>query len=142
MQQLNNNIAAQLAAKLQAYDATLDTGEAQHADLIAYTTKHKVDRAHVAYSLTVYLAAKYRLPMNDKGQLVKQTEGKAKATWAAAKKRHNRLMASIYQEAKPAVKRNMSDRQTRINAAEKRLVASFSTAELRQLVKQLQARMH
>ena len=141
MTHLNNNIAKQLATKLEAYDATLDTQESQLAELLAFTKKHHVDREHVAYAITQYVAHKYGVPLNDKGQFVKAESGKAKEAWNAARKRKQRLIASIYGEAKPAVKRNKNDRQTRIDSAEKRLVASFSTAELRQLIKQLQTRV-
>lgn len=141
MTQLNKTIAAQLANKLEAYDATLDTQESQLADLLRFTKQHKVDREHVAYAITQYVAHKYSVPMNDKGQLVKAESGKAKAAWNNARQRKLRLMKAIYGEPKPAVKRNKNDRQTRIDSAEKRLVDSFSTAELRQLIKQLQARV-
>ena len=141
MTHLNNTVAKQLAAKLEAYDATLDTQESQLADLLRFTKQHKVDREHVAYAITCFVSHKYAVPLNDKGQLVKAESGKAKAAWNNARQRKLRLMKSIYGEPKPAVKRNKNDRQTRIDSAEKRLVASFSTAELRQLIKQLQTRV-
>lgn len=110
MTQLNNNIAKQLANKIEAYDATLDTQESQLADLLQFTKQHKVDRDHVAYAVTKFVANKYRVALNDKGQLVKATTGKAKEAWNAARKRKQRLMAAIYAEPKPAAKRNKVDR--------------------------------
>lgn len=110
MTQLNNNIAKQLAAKLEAYDATLDTQESQLNDLLAFTKQHKVDRDHVAYAITKFVANKYRVALNDKGQLVKATAGKAKEAWNAARKRKQRLMAAIYAEPKPAATRNKVDK--------------------------------
>ena len=110
MTQLNNNIAKQLANKIEAYDATLDSQESQLADLLHFTKQHKVDRDHVAYAITKFVANKYRVALNDKGQLVKATAGAAKTAWEAARKRKARLMAAIYAEPKPAAKRNKVDR--------------------------------
>jgi hypothetical protein len=101
MTQLNKSIATKLAAKLEAYDATLDSHESQLADLLAFTKQHHVDREHVAYAITCFVSRKYGVPMNDKHQLVKATEGKAATAWGAARKRKSRLLASIYAEAKP-----------------------------------------
>ena len=105
MTQLNKTTAKQLAAKLEAYDATLDTHENQLADLLAFTKKHKVDRDHVHYAITCFVAHKYDVAMNDKGQLVKACDNHKTAS-----KRRERLMHSIYAEPKPAVKRNKVDR--------------------------------
>ena len=130
MTQLNKTTAKQLAAKLEAYDATLDTQESQLADLLHFTKQHKVDRDHVAYAITQYVANKYGVPLNDKGQLVKATEGKAKASWNAARQRKLRLMASIYGEAKPAVKRNKVDP---LEVEAKRLRAKYTAKQLKAL---------
>ena len=130
MTQLNNNIAKQLAVKLEAFDATLDTQESQLADLLHFTKQHKVDRDHVAYAITKFVANKYGVALNDKGQLVKATEGKAKEAWNAARKRKQRLMASIYGEAKPAVKRNKVDP---LEVEAKRLRAKYTAKQLKAL---------
>ena len=130
MTQLNNNVAKQLAAKLEAYDATLDTHESQLADLLRFTKQHKVDRDHVAYALTQYVAHKYGVPINDKGQLVKADAGKAKTAWETARKRKARLLASIYGEAKPAVKRNKVDP---LEAEAKRLRSKYTAKQLKAL---------
>ena len=130
MTQLNKTTAAQLAAKLEAYDATLDTQESQLADLLRFTKQHKVDREHVAYAITQYVANKYGVPLNDKAQFVKAESGKAKEAWNAARKRKQRLIASIYGEAKPAVKRNKVDP---LEVEAKRLRAKYSAKQLKAL---------
>lgn len=130
MTQLNKTTAAQLAAKLEAYDATLDTQESQLADLLRFTKQHKVDREHVAYAITQYVAHKYGVPLNDKAQFVKAESGKAKEAWNAARKRKQRLIASIYGEAKPAVKRNKVDP---LEVEAKRLRAKYSAKQLKAL---------
>ena len=130
MTQLNKTIAAQLATKLEAYDASLDTQESQLADLLRFTKQHKVDRDHVAYAITCYVAHKYAVAMNDKHQLVKAESGKAKTAWETARKRKARLLASIYGEAKPAVKRNKVDP---LEAEAKRLRAKYSAKQLKAL---------
>ena len=130
MTQLNKTTAKQLAAKLEAYDATLDTHENQLADLLAFTKKHHVDREHVAYAITQYVANKYGVPLNDKAQFVKAESGKAKEAWNAARKRKQRLVASIYGEAKPAVKRNKVDP---LEAEAKRLRTKYTAKQLKAL---------
>jgi isocitrate dehydrogenase len=130
MTQLNNNIAKQLANKIEAYDATLDTQESQIADLLHFTKQHHVDREHVAYAITKFVANKYRVALNDKGQLVKATEGKAKEAWNAARKRKQRLMAAIYAEPKPAATRNKVDP---LELEAKRLRAKYTAKQLKAL---------
>jgi hypothetical protein len=130
MTQLNNNIAKQLANKIEAYDATLDTQESQLADLLHFTKQHKVDRDHVTYAITKYVAHKYNVPLNDKAQLVKATAGKAKEAWNAARKRKQRLMAAIYAEPKPAVTRNKVDP---LELEAKRLRAKYTAKQLKAL---------
>ncbi len=130
MTQLNNNIAKQLAAKLESYDATLDTQESQLADLLRFTKQHKVDREHVAYALTQYVAHKYGVSINDKGQLVKAESGKAKTAWETARKRKARLLASIYGEAKPTATRNKVDP---LETEAKRLRAKYTAKQLKAL---------
>ena len=134
MTQLNKTIAAQLATKLEAYDASLDTQESQLADLLRFTKQHKVDREHVAYAITQYVAHKYSVPMNDKHQLVKAESGKAKTAWETARKRKARLMQSIYGEPKPAVKRNKVDK---VDAAYK-AYAALSPAEAKRFLAMIQ----
>lgn len=130
MTQLNKTTAAQLAAKLEAYDATLDTQESQLADLLRFTKQHKVDREHVAYAITQYVAHKYGVPLNDKAQFVKAESGKAKEAWNAARKRKQRLIASIYGEPKPATKRNKVDP---LELEAKRLRSKYSAKQLKAL---------
>ena len=125
MTHLNNNIAKQLAAKLEAYDATLDTQESQLAELLAFTKKHHVDREHVHYAITCFVAHKYDVAMNDKGQLVKACDNHKTAS-----KRRERLMHSIYGEPKPAVKRNKVDP---LELEAKRLRAKYSAKQLKAL---------
>ena len=130
MTQLNKTIATQLATKLEAYDATLDTQESQLHELLAFTKKHRVDREHVAYAITQYVANKYGVPLNDKAQFVKAESGKAKEAWNAARKRKQRLVASIYGEAKPAVKRNKVDP---LELEAKRLRTKYTAKQLKAL---------
>ena len=130
MTQLNKTTAKQLATKLEAYDATLDTQEHQLADLLHFTKQHKVDREHVAYAITQYVAHKYSVPMNDKGQLVKAESGKAKAAWNNARQRKLRLMKAIYGEPKPATKRNKVDP---LELEAKRLRSKYTAKQLKAL---------
>jgi hypothetical protein len=130
MTQLNKTTAKQLATKLEAYDATLDTQEHQLADLLHFTKQHKIDREHVAYAITQYVAHKYSVPLNDKAQFVKAESGKAKEAWNAARKRKQRLMQSIYGEAKPAVKRNKVDP---LESEAKRLRSKYTAKQLKAL---------
>ena len=95
-----------------------------------FTKQHKVDREHVAYAITQYVAHKYGVPLNDKAQFVKAESGKAKEAWNAARKRKQRLIASIYGEAKPAVKRNKVDP---LEVEAKRLRAKYSAKQLKAL---------
>ena len=130
MTQLNKTISAQLAAKLEAYDASLDTQESQLADLLRFTKQHKVDRDHVAYAITCYVAHKYGVAMNDTHQLVKAESGKAKTAWENARKRKYRLLKSIYGEPKPATKRNKVDP---LELEAKRLRSKYSAKQLKAL---------
>lgn len=130
MTQLNKTISAQLAAKLEAYDASLDTQESQLADLLRFTKQHKVDRDHVAYAITCYVAHKYAVAMNDEHQLVKAESGKAKTAWENARKRKYRLLKAIYGEPKPATKRNKVDP---LELEAKRLRSKYSVKQLKAL---------
>jgi len=125
MTQLNKTTAKQLAAKLEAYDATLDTHENQLADLLAFTKKHHVDREHVHYAITCFVAHKYDVAMNDKNQLVKACDNHKTAS-----KRRERLMHSIYGEPKPVVKSNKVDP---LELEAKRLRAKYNVRQLKAL---------
>ena len=125
MTQLNKTTAAQLAKLLAAYDATLDTQESQLAELLAYTKKHHVDREHVHYAITCYVADKYAVEMNEKHQLVK-----ACANHKTASKRRERLMHSIYGEPKPKARHNKVDR---VNDVYK-MFAKLSPAEAKRFL--------
>lgn len=133
MTQLNKAIATKLAAKLEAYDATLDSQESQLADLLAFTKQHRVDREHVAYAITCFVSRKYGVPMNDKHQLVKATEGKAATAWGAARKRKTRLLASIYAAPKPKT----SNKVDKVDAAYK-AYAALSPAEAKRFLAMIQ----
>lgn len=137
---MKQTTANQLAALLIQLDNAIEQHDAVCEQLTAHSIKQRYTRDEARPAVVQYVANKFKLPINDKYQFVKQT-GALKTKWDAARKRVQRLLAPIYAEPKPAVKRNKNDRQTRIDSAEKRLVASFSTAELRQLIKQLQARV-
>lgn len=125
MTQLNKTTAKQLANKLEAYDATLDTQEHQLADLLHFTKQHKIDREHVHYAITCYVAHKYDVAMNDKGQLVKACDNHKTAS-----KRRERLMHSIYGEPKPATKRNKVDP---LELEAKRLRSKYTAKQLKAL---------
>ena len=125
MTQLNKTIAKQLATLLAAYDATLDTQESQLTELLAYTKQHHVDREHVHYAITCYVAKKYDVEMNDKHQLVKACDNHKTAS-----KRRERLMHSIYGEPKPKTTSNKVDPMEREAA---RLRKAYTPAQLRRL---------
>ena len=136
---MKQTTANQLAAMLIKFDAALDTEQSYLADLLRFTKQHGIERKEVDTAITQYVANKYGVALNDRGQLVKATSGRAKELWNNARSRRLRLLAAIYEAPKPKAK--TSNKVDPVDAAEKRLVDSLSTAQLRRLIKQLQARV-
>ena len=106
---MNKTTANQLAALLIQLDNAIEQQDAVCEQLTAHSIKSKYTRDDARPAVVQYVANKYKLPLNDKGQFVKQT-GALKSKWDAARKRVQRLLAPIYAEPKPAVQRNKVDR--------------------------------
>lgn len=101
--------ANQLAALLIQLDTAIEHHDAVCEQLTAHSIKQRYTREEARPAVVQYVANKFKLPLNDKGQFVKQT-GALKAKWDAARKRVQRLLAPIYAEPKPAATRNKVDR--------------------------------
>lgn len=129
---MKQTTANQLATLLIQLDNAIDQHDAVCEQLTAHSIKSKYTRDEARPAVVQYVADKYKLPVNDKGQFVKQT-GALKTKWDMARKRVQRLLAPIYSEAKP-VKRNKVDP---VDAAYKAF-ASLSPAQAKRFLSMIQ----
>jgi len=104
---MQHTTANQLAALIVALDKAIDQHDAACEALTAHSIKCKYTRDDARAGVVQYVANKYKLPINDKYQFVKQT-GALKTKWEAARKRVQRILAPIYSEPK-AKTRNKVD---------------------------------
>jgi len=128
---MKQTTANQLAAMLIKFDAMLDTEQGHLADVLRFTKQHGIERKDVDTAITQYVANKYGVPLNDRGQLVKATSGRAKELWNTARSRRIRLLNAIYAAPKPKAK--TSNKVDKVDAVYK-MFAKLSAAEAKRFL--------
>jgi len=129
---MKQTTANQLAAMLIKFDAALDTEQSYLADVLRFTKQHGIERKEVDTAITQYVANKYGVALNDRGQLVKATSGRAKELWNTARSRRIRLLNAIYAAPKPKAKAT-SNKVDRVDAVYK-MFAKLSAAEAKRFL--------
>ena len=103
---MQKQIANQLAQLIINLDQAIDKQDAACEALTAHSIKNKYTRDEARAGVVQYVAKKNGLPINDAYQFVKQ-DGALKAKWNAARKRVQRILAPIYSEPKPVVRKKV-----------------------------------